>query len=167
MLINDNASGAGEVRSEVVTRRRVSWKKSDKGQGKRWLSGLGLASASLGRHASSSSTAAIEATATSVLVVKTGSTLVAVRSLTFVASTATTDAASIGSKVASVRIGARATLFDDDLLSTNSVRVGRDCGIVRSRVCVLDESTVLNELVNDFGEREVGGLPFDGSHQNR
>ena len=91
---------------------------------------LWLASTSFGRHASSSSTAAIEASATTILV-EASSALIAVGSLVFVPTTAATHAASVGSEVASVCGSARTTLFNEDLLSANVVWISCDCGAVR------------------------------------
>lgn len=106
------------------------------------LNSLSLAVAGLGRHCPSSSSAIIETTAAPVFV-EAAPTLVVAEIL--VAAATTTHATSLG-HVTSIGVRTRATLFDEDLFSTDVVRICCNSSIVRGRVCVFDESAVLDRI---------------------
>lgn len=106
------------------------------------LNSLSLAVAGLGRHCPSSSSAIIETTAAPVFV-EAAPTLVVAEIL--VAAATATHATSLG-HVTSIGVRTRATLFDEDLFSTDVVRICCNSSIVCGRVCVFDESTVLDRI---------------------
>lgn len=103
-------------------------------------SSLSLPVARFRRHRPSSTATIVETTTAPVLVEATSSLIVATE--VFVAAATATYATSLG-HIAPICVRTRATLFNEDLLPTNIVRIRCNSSVVCRGVRVLDKCAIL------------------------